>query len=769
MQREFIDKGILVCPTCVKDKVTADRIRLSLYDEFRPEPDMEHDGDVKNGRLVCRACKRLYPILNGVAIFTSSSGSTRYTDSAFAQGYIQTHFRDVIAANAEARQYLEFHDVTGFYSLEPTNNYYGDLFDLVEKRISAQALALDFGCSVGRLAQELARKAEFVIGVDLSVTHIELARDLLLTRKAKVNLGQLRVSGSGLPGQEVWIDLEPVIRSNVEFIVADDKTLPFEDGAFDIICSASVIDRVPDAKVFLENLDRVAHDGTTLLLTTPFDQEEKSTPKEKWLGFGAFGTREGAAETALIELLKRHHYRRIDERNLPWVGFSDKRHHHVWSVYSGVFESVKPEIQQLDTQQALPDSLLEAYQRVFSESRVYQEVFSPEDAQQAFARLELLLVAKRCGDGKVIGFTGGQELGPQNGERYNRVYVQLKQAWGEPIFYINELGVLNEYEGGGLGGRLLDYLLGTARARGYHTFMLFTNFENDRALSLYRKRGFSFLADANGVVTLAFTQQRTTGEDKEDLRPCLYRVEDFSRIQLKDNSEVLLEFIHPIQLKLDGLLPIAQVISKVFKRAFGKDHDWPVEKIMHRLPKLSLAMLAFDTSSHEPIGYMMFDRASHNGNSILFLDSVGVTSVNEDESRNWQRSGVGTQMLKEGLRRLPHDIIITRTQNPAAVGLLRKAVVKPKDIAPLDVDYSPADSELLRSVKDQIAQLHNREVDLMTGICKRAYRGELGSQMATMKEDDMASFNNRMKQLDPSWDSKQGDAVVLIVRTTDSY
>ena len=775
MKRDFINAGVLVCPHCVKQKNTDDSIRLSLHDESLPKQDMESD-DVKSGFLFCRACKRPYPILNGVAIFTSASGSTKYTDPAFAQGYIQAHFRDLISQNEEVRQYLESYDATGFYSLEPTNNYYGDVFNLVEDRISPDAMALDFGCSVGRLAHELARKAKFVIGVDLSVMHIELAREMLLTHKAKVNLGQLHVSGAGAQGQEVWIDLEGAIQSNVEFIVADDETLPFEDGAFDIICSASVIDRVPDASVFLNNLDRVAHDGTTLILTTPFDQEEKSTPKENWLGFGAFGTTVGAAETALVELFKRHQYRVIKERNIPWVTFSDRRHHHVWSVYSGVFESWETDILQLDTRQAFPDSLLEAYQRVFSESEVYREAFSLEDARKAFEALEMLFVAVRRSDGKVIGFTGGQELGPQNGAVYKQAYEPLNQAWGAPIFYINELGVLNEYDGGGVGGRLLDYLLGAARARGYHTFTLITNFENDRALSLYRKRGFSFLADFNGLVTISFTQQRTTGQEKEDLRSCLYLVEDFSRIETKDGTKVSLEFIQPTRLKPEGLLPIAQVISKLFNRAFWDDNDtardWPVETIMRRLPELPLVMLAFDASSREPIAYMMFDQASYNGHSILFIDSVGVIADNQDRSRNWQKSGVGAKMLEEGLRRVPHDIIMARTQNPAVVRLLRKEVVKLRHIAPLDADYSPADSELLRFVKDQIVELRDAEVDLVTGVCKRAYKeGELGNQVANMKEDaeDVAFFKNRMKQLDPSWDSKQGDAVVLIVRTTDSY
>lgn len=775
MKIQFINTGILVCPHCVKCKNTESN-RLYLHDDFLPQNNIDWDGDVKTGLLLCPICKRSYPILNSVAIFTPAPGSTKYTDPAVAQGYIQAHFRDLIAKNEEVRQHLESHDATGFYSLEPANNYYGDVFDLVEDRISPEAMALDFGCSVGRLAHELARKAKFVIGVDLSVMHIELAREMLLTRKAKVNLGQFHVSGAGAQGQEVWIDLEEVIRSNVEFIVADDETLPFEDGSFDVICSASVIDRVPDANVFLQNLDRVGHDGTALLLTTPFDQEEKSTPKEKWLGFGAFGTSVGASEIALKDLLKRHQYRLIQERNIPWVTFSDKRHHSVWSVYSGVFESWEIDILQLDTHQALPVSLLEAYQRVFSESEVYREVFSLEDARKAFEALEMLFVAVRRSDGKVIGFTGGQKLGPQNDAVYKLVYEPLKQAWGDPIFYINELGVLSEYDGGGVGGRLLDYLLGAARASGYHTFTLITNSENDTALSLYRKRGFSFLADFNGLVTISFTQQRTTGQEKEDLRPCLYRVEDFSRIKFKDNSEVSLEFIQPTRVKPEGLLPIAQVISKVFKRAFWDNNDtardWPVERIMRRLPQLSLAMLAFDTSSREPIGYMMFDRASWNDLSILFVDSVGVIGKNQNESRNWKRSGVGTQMLKEGLRRVPHDIIIARTQNPAVVRLLRKELVKLRHIAPLDADYSPADSELLLAVKDQILELRDAEVDLVTGVCKRAYKGgELGNQVANMKEDDedVAFFKNRMKQLDPSWDSKQGDAVVLIVRNTDSY
>src|SRR5207248_3468926 len=126
--------------------------------------------------------------------------------------------------------------------------------------------------------------------------------------EAEVRLGLPISSGSDKNNQGVALHLDGPNQPNVEFIVADAELLPFRNGQFDVICASSVIDRVPDADQFLTQVDRIAHDGTVLLLTSPFDFSEKYTPKEKWLGQGAFETTEGVAEKALKELLRRHQY-----------------------------------------------------------------------------------------------------------------------------------------------------------------------------------------------------------------------------------------------------------------------------------------------------------------------------------------------------------------------------------------------------------------------------------------------------------------------------
>lgn len=762
MRLKFIQNGLLVCPQCVKGQKTDNDFSLYLHDDFLAKADpVRSDQDVTTGTLICRTCKRSYPILDGVGIFTINQGIRKYEDPALAQGYVQTHFRDLICESEDAKPYLAEYDETAFYSTEPKPTYYSNLVELLGNRLQSGATALDLGCSVGRLTHELAVRSDFAIGVDLSFVSVALAREILLTRKARVNLGQPRVSGSGAVGREVEINLERVVQPNVEFIVADEQTLPFRNGIFDVICAASVIDRVPDVDAFLTRLGRVSREGTTLLLTSPFDYDERYTPKEKWLGFKSFRTSEGKSETALKEVLKKHRYNLIAEQSIRWATFSDRRHHSVWSVYSGVFEAWSCEFLRLRPTQELSASLIEAYQRVFGESKVYKESVSPQAARDAFKKLDLLVIAVRGNESGVIGFAGGRELTAANAKEYGNAYERLRDSVGHPIFKIDDLGVLEEYEGASVGTQLLEGLLGLARSEGFHTFVLVTNSDNEKALSLYSKKGFSSLFDRNGLVSV----------QDHPKRRFLYRVDDFSRVTLSDNSEVCLEFIWPATMTESGLILIAEVISKLFVSAFWHSEvtakHWPVEDIMLRLPTLALIVLTFEASSRKPIGYMMFDRASWNGCSILFVDSGAVIGDSKEDSRNWQNSGVGSRMFREGLRRIPSDIVIARTQNPAAVRLLRSKALNFSRIIPLDADYSPADSELIRSVKNQIIELRDADIDLKTGICKEAYKeGELGHQVGDMDDEelDVAFFKNRMKQLDPSWDSKQGDAVILIAR-----
>jgi len=69
--------------------------------------------------------------------------------------------------------------------------------------------------------------------------------------------------------------------------------------------------------------------------------------------------------------------------------------------------------------------------------------------------------------------------------------VTIVEAAEENTLWITALATLPEVQGQGVGTSLLRFVLGEAVRRGYQTVMLDVEIDNDKALSLYEKVGFS--------------------------------------------------------------------------------------------------------------------------------------------------------------------------------------------------------------------------------------------------------------------------------------
>ncbi len=62
------------------------------------------------------------------------------------------------------------------------------------------------------------------------------------------------------------------------------------------------------------------------------------------------------------------------------------------------------------------------------------------------------------------------------------------------------IGLLDAYQGRGLGRQMMDMLVAEARANGNEGVELTTMQDNDRAFALYQKVGFRYLGDVNNTV-----------------------------------------------------------------------------------------------------------------------------------------------------------------------------------------------------------------------------------------------------------------------------
>lgn len=115
-------------------------------------------------------------------------------------------------------------------------------YELVRQYIGSVAGldVLEVACGRGGFVRELARAGARVTGCDFS-------------------LAALRIAAGKLPAGN----------GHAALVQGDAQTLPFADGAFDMVISCETIEHLPDVQSALREMHRVTRPGGRLLLTTP--------------------------------------------------------------------------------------------------------------------------------------------------------------------------------------------------------------------------------------------------------------------------------------------------------------------------------------------------------------------------------------------------------------------------------------------------------------------------------------------------------------------
>jgi SAM-dependent methyltransferase len=166
--------------------------------------------DERSGALVCRDCRREYPVLNGVVRFV---GAETYAGSFGFQWKI--HARTQLDNESSHRSEDAFGRRTGFTPK-----------DLAGK------LVLDVGCGMGRFAEVATRWGAHVVGIDLSLA-CEVAAQNLADRNAAI-------------------------------FQADVFQLPFAEGGFDFIYSIGVLHHTPNCEQAVKVLPKLLRPGGRL-------------------------------------------------------------------------------------------------------------------------------------------------------------------------------------------------------------------------------------------------------------------------------------------------------------------------------------------------------------------------------------------------------------------------------------------------------------------------------------------------------------------------
>lgn len=250
MKRKLLE--FLICPDCLPDEIP-----LSLTEGAHPSD------DIIEGALRCAGCGRIYPIREGVAKIVPSGGrqdsASRYEEPALLSAYLWSHYADIFGDPEATSAYRQW----------------------AEEISCSSGTGLDAGCATGRFAFEMARKCDFVIGLDRSESFVSTARRILQARKL---VFRVREEGR-IQAERALVLPESWHSHNMEFIVGDAHVLPFRSGAFSCVASLNLIDKVPRPLEHVREMSRVARAADSqFLISDPFSWSEEICPPESWLG-----------------------------------------------------------------------------------------------------------------------------------------------------------------------------------------------------------------------------------------------------------------------------------------------------------------------------------------------------------------------------------------------------------------------------------------------------------------------------------------------------
>lgn len=314
---------LLVCPAC--RTITEDRIDVQALE---PSPD---------GALLVCGCGRRYPIIDGVPLVLASPASYLRGDPAsiVERDLPAAVVAELVADGPDDAAYPRLVEHLSIY----LDAHWGDratpppdgpaaqaagasalIAKIAERARHRVELAVELGCSTGRIVAELAAGAERVIGVELQHAAVRRARRLLdglAVEYPRRIVGRHYTAATARAG-----DL--AVPADRRLLVCGDALdPPLVPGAFDRVVALNVVDSVPSPAQLLAVVDGLCKVGGELILSSPYAWQSGVMAEDERFG-GADPAR------ALVERLERGiglsaAYAIEEEAELPWTLRKDAR------------------------------------------------------------------------------------------------------------------------------------------------------------------------------------------------------------------------------------------------------------------------------------------------------------------------------------------------------------------------------------------------------------------------------------------------------------
>ena len=317
---------LVVCPGC--RTWTADRIDVRT---------LERSGDV----LACE-CGRRYPIVDGVPIVMKDPAS--YLRSEIVSVVERELSTEVAALLVEGgpddAPYARLLEHLSIY----LDSQWGDravpppdgpghgfgLGAIVERIVQRPrvSLAMELGCSVGRVVATLATCADHVVGLDLHFGALRRARRILDGERLAYNR---RLVGTHYMPAHVAAGELAVPSDRVTLVCGDALDPPLIPASYDRVVALNLLDSVSSPRQLLSVVDGLCATGGEVILSSPYAWQSTVMTEHERLG--------GADPAADLAAILREgtglgaRYQIEDEAELGWTLRRDARSALVYRVH----------------------------------------------------------------------------------------------------------------------------------------------------------------------------------------------------------------------------------------------------------------------------------------------------------------------------------------------------------------------------------------------------------------------------------------------------
>lgn len=288
----------------------------------------------RRGALLVCECGRKYPVVDGVPIMLAEPAEFLRAEMAtVVERELEPEVQALLVEGGpDEAIYPRLVEHLSIY----LDAHWGDRADpepdgvrfgaeaLVE-RIAARSgqrvkMAVELGCSVGRVVAELAQGADEVMGVDLQFGAVRRARRILDGERVTYNR---RIAGRHYAPASVSAGDRAVPGGRVQLICANATDPPLVPGVFGRVVALNLVDSVSRPRQLLSVMDGLCAPGGELILSSPYAWQSTVMDEDERLG--------GADPAGALATILRNgdglgaRYEIEDEAELAWSLRRDAR------------------------------------------------------------------------------------------------------------------------------------------------------------------------------------------------------------------------------------------------------------------------------------------------------------------------------------------------------------------------------------------------------------------------------------------------------------